>query len=297
MKYPGGIAFMLAILALIGAGPRFSGSLERGKEKRGLHCAMERHSTLPLDLGIPGFSFLRHETHSCGGVTQTVRIYMHERTGLEFVLVPGGAFMMGSSWRDGDQDESPPHPVSLEPFLLCRTECTKMAWDSIGGLDSRQFSGADLPVENASWESVSEWCRKADLRLPTEAEWEYACRAGTDSKYSFGDSESALGLYAWHRGNSGGKPQRVSRKKPNALGLHDMHGNVWELCSDRIHESYRNAPRDGTTWEEGKSPYRVKRGGCFLSRENSYCRSANRGVSAPSRSCGHVGFRPARSIP
>jgi len=297
MKIPGGILFLLGIATLIGSGSRFTASPGLGRGEASWQCGAAKITTLPVDLEIPGFRYLREDTYSCGSVTRKMRIYFHERTGVEFVLVPGGTFLMGSSWRDGDQDESPPHPVAVQPFLLCRTECTKKAWDALGGQDDRRFIGADLPVEGASWESVSDWCRKAGLRLPTEAEWEFACRADTRTSYSFGDSESELDIYAWHKGNSGGRPHEVKRKRPNAFGLHDMHGNVWELCSDRVHDSYRDAPRDGSSWDEGASPYRVKRGGSFLSRENSYCRSANRGMSAPLRNCGHVGFRPAHSIP
>jgi len=245
---------------------------------------------------VPGFSFIGEETFFCGGESRRVKIYSHRSTGLEFVLVPGGTFKMGSPSWDGESDEFPSHPVTVKPFLLCRTECTQDAWDRIGGDDNRSFEGGSLPIEGVSWKACADWCHRAGLRLPTEAEWEYSCRAGTRSKYSFGNTDEDLDPYAWHRDNSNGSPHAVGQKRPNALGLHDMHGNVWELCSDRAHENYRNAPADGSSWESGTNTKRVKRGGSFLSHDPEYCRSANRGQGSFDRGSNYAGFRPALSI-
>ncbi|MFH1998514.1 MAG: formylglycine-generating enzyme family protein, partial [Planctomycetota bacterium] len=243
---------------------------------------------------MPGFSYLKEETFSCGGQTNTVKIYRHDKTGLEFVLVPGGSFMMGSD--DGSSDEKPVHRVSIKPFLLCRTECTQEAWDRIGGKDSRKWRGSNLPIENVSWDACTAWCQKAGLRLPTEAEWEYACRAGTSFSYCFGDSDSSLSGYAWYDGNSGNKTHPVGEKKENAFGLYDMPGNVWEWCQDGYHDSYSGAPSDGSAWDSGASSRRVDRGGSW-DLDSRYCRSANRNRYTPDCCYDYLGFRPALSCP
>lgn len=247
------------------------------------HCTldsnMQKQGWKPT---VSGFTHLREELFSCGGVTRTVQVYLHEKSGLEFVLVPGGSFDMGSRWNEKgrDNDEGPRRRVAVKPYLICRTECTQAAWDRIGGADYRTTRGDALPIEGIRWDDCADWCRRAGLRLPSEAEWEYACRAGTDSRFSFGNSRKELDSYAWSRGNSEGRPHPVGKKKFNALGLFDMHGNVWELCQGRH-----------------SSGHHVKRGGCFLSIEDDYLRSANRGKSSAHHHSGHLGFRPACTIP
>ena len=195
----------------------------------------------------PGFRYLKEETFSCGGQTNAVHIYRHEKTDLEFVLVPGGTFVMGSD----EEDEGPPHEVTIRTFLLCRTECTQTAWDRVGGIDECSWRGGDLPVENVSWSDPAAWCGRAGLRLQSESEWEYACRAGTTTRYYCGDYESSLGSYAWYSDNSDAKTHPVKQKRPNAFGLYDMLGNVWEWCEDKWHDSYDGAPTDGRPWSGG----------------------------------------------
>lgn len=243
------------------------------------------------------FTYLHKETFSCGGQRHTVEIYRHEKTGLEFVLVPGGSFEMGSnSGEDGRYgDEAPVHRVTVRPFLLCRTQCTQEAWDRVGGFDDREWRGIDLPIESVNWENVTDWCRKAELRLPSEAEWEYACRAGTTTRFCFGDSISDLRNYAWYKENSDGRTHPVDKKKPNAFGLYDMHGNVWELCEDVWHDNYNSAPMDGSAWTSGSSSFRTKRGGCWSS-DHRFCRSAIRDRCNPDNRWYNLGFRPACSI-
>jgi formylglycine-generating enzyme required for sulfatase activity len=132
------------------------------------------------------------------------------------------------------------------------------------------------------------------VRLPSEAEWENACRAGGESEYGFGDAEAGLGEHAWCAKNAVGGAGEVATRKPNRWGLFDMHGNVWEWCKDRYHPDYRNAPHDQEAWIDGIFPLRVNRGGSWTDRP-SLCRSAHRDANAPS-SCGETpGFHPAAS--
>jgi len=243
-----------------------------------------------------GFPYLRKETFSCGGQTHTVPIYRHEKTGLEFVQVPGGEFTMGSP--DGESgrhsDEGPQRRVQVKPFLLCRTEVTQAVWDKIGGSDPRNWRGSDLPIEQVSWEDVTAWCKKAGLRLPTEAEWEYACRAGTASRFCFGDTDGELSDYAWYSGGGGRQTHPVGQKRPNAFGLFDMHGNVWEWCEDWYQDSYRGAPTDGSAWLGGSS-FRVNRGGGWVDVPK-HCRSAIRNWSLPGYRLRDLGFRPSSPL-
>jgi formylglycine-generating enzyme required for sulfatase activity len=227
-----------------------------------------------------------------------VKVYRHERTGLEFVLVPGGSFDMGSSpSEDGHQeDEGPRHRVTVEPFLICRTECTQQAWDRIGGKDTRKWRGTAIPIERVTWDDSTAWCRKAGLRLPTEAEWEQACRAGATERYSFGDADSSLDHYAWFESNSNSKTHPAGGKRPNSFGLYDMHGNVWEWCEDTWHVNYSGAPGDGSAWLDSGPSSRVMRGGGWSGHAWG-CRSANRNYYGRNRGSASIGFRPACSLP
>jgi formylglycine-generating enzyme required for sulfatase activity len=183
---------------------------------------------------MPGFAFSRMETFSCGGQTHEVAIYSHAKTGLEFVLVPPGSFDKGLAPDDlmaNDADRL--HRVRLtQPFLISRTECTQRAWDRFDVSCTLTWKGPDLPVHGVTWEQCVRWCRAAGLSLPTHAQWEWACRAGTASRYCFGDSDKEVGEYAWQAEAAEWKVHPVATKKPNAFGLFDVHGNVEEWCAD-----------------------------------------------------------------
>jgi formylglycine-generating enzyme required for sulfatase activity len=137
------------------------------------------------------------------------------------------------------------------------------------------------PVEKVSWDDAQAFCQKLSqitgktYRLPTEAEWEYACRAGTTTRYYFGDNDNQLGDYAWYNGNSNNTTHPVGQKKPNGWGIYDMSGNVWEWCEDDWHDSYAGAPDDGSAWLTNDNDYRMLRGGSWGDIPD-LCRSAFR---------------------
>ena len=179
---------------------------------------------------------------------------------LEMIRVPAGTFTMGGN---GGDDEKPSHPVNVPSFYIGKYEVTQKQWQIVMGNNPSHFKGDDLPVESVSWNDAKEFCKKLTemtgqtYRLPSEAEWEYACRAGT-----MGDYAGKLDEMAWYRKNSVIKTHPVGQKKLNAFGLYDMHGNVWEWCEDVWHDNYNNAPKDGSAWtDSAKQGDRVLRGG------------------------------------
>ncbi len=214
---------------------------------------------------------------------------------IRMAIIPGGGYLMGSE--KGEEDELPVHRVDLNPFYIGRTEITQAEWEAVmGTLPEVGFVGYDRPVESVSWDDAHQFCRRLsertglEVRLPTEAEWEYATRAGTTTKYSFGDDQKLLADYGWYSGNSGDETLPVARKRPNRFGLYDVHGNVWEWCEDRWHDNYEGAPSDGRAWESGDSEYRVVRGGSWGSYSNG-CRSAGRDRNPPGFRSDAVGLR------
>ena len=199
-----------------------------------------------------------------------------------------------------------------KPFELGKYEVTQGQWKSVMGTEPWDGKGdvqadKDCPATYVSWDDATEFCKKLteierksgtlkageEYRLPTEAEWEYACRAGTETAFSFGDDESKLGEYAWFTGNTGSEQyaHKVGTKKPNPWGLHDMHGNVWEWCSDWYDET-RFYGTDPVGLEEGSG--RVFRGGSWWNGPDG-CRSASRHYVVPSYRLYNLGFRVARS--
>ncbi|AKB26593.1 serine/threonine kinase [Methanosarcina sp. MTP4] len=220
--------------------------------------------------------------------------------GMKFVKIPVGDFMMGSKEYN---DEQPVRKVTIKTsFLLSKYPVTQKQWKAVMGNNPSHFRCDNNPVEMVSWEDAQEFIKKLnqmeganEYRLPSEAEWEYACRAGTATKYYFGDDESKLGDYAWYSGNSGGKTHPVGEKNGNPWGIHDMHGNVWEWVQDKYHGNYEGAPSDESAWEGGSSSNRFKRGGSWFSVAG-YCRSAYRSYLAPGSRLDYLGFRLLRKL-
>jgi formylglycine-generating enzyme required for sulfatase activity len=233
--------------------------------------------------------------------------------GMKLVLIPKGTFMMGSpASEQGRDDDETQHEVTIsEDYYLGVFEVTQGQYEKVMGTNPSYFpkrvigksDSSMYPVEKVSWEDAVEFCKKlSDLpeekkagrvyRLPTEAEWEYACRAGSKSAYSFGADSTSLGDYAWFGENSGNQTHPVGEKKANAWGLYDMHGNVWEWCSDCWGKYPKGSVSDPSGPSEGS--YRVNRGGCW-GIGAADCRSANRSWLDPSiRNYGY-GFRVALS--
>ncbi len=236
---------------------------------------------------------------------KNIEVFTSPSTGMEFVLIPAGEFDMGSPSEEKDRSdyESPAHKVTIKnSFYLGKSSVTQKQWKKVMGNNPSHFKGEARPVEMVSWEDVQEFVAKLNekegtdkYRLPSEAEWEYACRAGTQTSFSFGDDESKLNEYAWYAENSGSKTHSISQKKPNSWGLYDVHGNVWEWVQDEWHEDYNGAPSDGTVWEDGDSSDRVSRGGSWYCN-TEFCRSAGRFRREPESRFGNLGFRLLRKL-
>lgn len=234
----------------------------------------------------------------------------------EFVpLEPGqgkypASFVMGSTG-DVPASEKPARTVKLSrPFAIARYEVTQELYAAIMGRNPSKWKGPRNSVEMVSWHEAGDFCQKvtaalrqrkliADdevIRLPSEAEWEYACRAGTTTKYSFGDAVEELTHYAWFKGNAAGNDPPVGKKKPNPWGLYDMHGYVWEWCQDAWQPNYDHAPADARPRTAPDAAERVLRGGAWTEPAD-HCRSAFRGHMPPDRRSDAIGFRCVRARP
>ncbi len=224
--------------------------------------------------------------------------------GMEFVKIPGGEFNMGSPPNEaGRSDLIPVHRVKISHvFYMGKYEVTQKQWRDVMGDIPSNFKGDNLPVEQVSWRDVQNFIKKLNekegtnkYRLPTEAEWEYAARAGTTTRYSFGDDESQLGDYAWYDANSSSVTHVVGQKKPNPWGLYDIHGNVGEWVQDVWHGDYNGAPTDGSSWEIGGGSDRVFRGGDWGDKAR-FCQPAGRYYLDPGARSINLGFRLLRSL-
>jgi formylglycine-generating enzyme required for sulfatase activity len=269
--------------------------------------------------GSPQHKILTRRTRRTG---QHFYEALSEEIRLDMVLIPGGTFMMGSP--DGEEDaladEKPQHEVTVPQFFMGRYPITQAQWRVVAGYpkvdrelnpDPSHFKGDDRPVETVNWDDATEFCQRLSqytdrqYRLPSEAEWEYACRGGTQTPFSFGNyiSTELVNYNGSEYGESPackskGETTDVGSYPPNNFGLCDMHGNVWEWCEDDWHGSYENAPTDGSVWlnrEYGIGRKITKGGSCFVIPWD--CRSACR-VSTVRGYCHYgFGFRVACAAP
>jgi len=247
--------------------------------------------------------------------------------GVTFVEIGPGVFRMGSTSRAEGGDwlgklckpfglpwgkkpeasvEMPVHWVEFRRgFWIATTEITNAQYERFQEKHERsEYSrGDDDPVADVSWDEAKKYCgwlaerSGRPVRLPSESEWECACRAGSDREFTYGDDEENLSEYAWFGDDWESGTRAVATKRPNRWGLYDLHGNVWEWCEETYHETYKDAPTDGSAWTEGGemwegSPFRVGRGGCWYGSAG-LCRSAGRGWGLPARRFWVFGFRPA----
>ncbi len=210
----------------------------------------------------------------------------HQQTGIELLLCPPGEFLMGSPETEADRrGDERQHPRRIEhPFYIGRTEVTQEQWSKVMGTNPSSLNSPRHPVETVSWNDCQSFVDRCSgqLRLPSEAEWEYACRAGTTSTFA-----GELDTMAWFDDNSGNQPHTAGSKLANPWGLHDMHGNVWEWCED-LYSDY--PPRGDQSASISGGPYRVIRGGGW-NDDSDYCRSAIRYGDGPGSAYASYGFR------
>jgi formylglycine-generating enzyme required for sulfatase activity len=217
---------------------------------------------------------------------------------MELVLISPGQFVMGSAL--GLPLELPTRKVTVDhPFLLGKYPVTREQWQAVMGSDPSEFRDeTSLPVQNVSWDDAQNFCERLSrtiervVRLPSEAEWEYACRGGTATEFFFGETDAALAQHAWFDLNSKDRPHPVGLKQANPWGLHDILGNVWEWCADVWHGDYAGASADGTPWRVGVEgqPRRCLRGGSW-NYDAFRCRSAYRSREWKHFATNHFGLR------
>lgn len=288
-----------------------------------LNLIIEQASALRKERAGTPFSFetvtvdrqgneIRRETYIARSFTET----LPQSVSLEMVTIPSGEFMMGSPETEDERsgDEGPQHRVAVQSFLLGKYPITQEQWRVVAALrlvkrhieaDPSHFKGKDRPVEQASWLDAEEFCLRLSeatgrtYRLPSEAEWEYACRAGTQTPFAFGETITSdlanfNGNYTYASAPEGKYRQQttdVGSFLPNAFGLFDMHGNVWEWCLDHWHDQYNGAPTDGSAWlTKNDNSSRILRGGSWFPYPR-WCRSAYRGFNSPDIRYDIMGFR------
>ncbi len=228
------------------------------------------------------------------------------RVKLQMVQIPEGKFMMGSPANEKERfpQEEPQHEVMISEFFMGKYEVTQEQYQEIMKKNPSNFKSADRPVESVSWNDANEFCAKLSqktgriYRLPSESEWEYASRAGTTTAFYFGESITTKlvnydGNYPYANAAQGEYRKEttpIGKFPPNAFGLYNMCGNVWEWCLDRYHNNYNGAPVDGSAWVDGDDARRLLRGGSWLNNAR-YCRSAYRDRYVPDSRSDTFGFR------
>ncbi len=224
-------------------------------------------------------------------------LWVEPKTGMEFVWVPTGCFQMG-----GDRSDAQPiHRVCVNGFWMGRHEVTQAQYEQIKHFNPSKFIGPNRPVEQISWHFATRYVESMSyitgtrVRLPSEAEWEYACRAGGAHKMYCG-SGSDPGRLAWYDANSNGWPHDVGQLAPNDWGLYDMSGNVWEWTQDCYNKNYIGAPADGSAWESGDCSKRIYRGGAWYNNPGNLL-AASRNNNDTDSYISNIGFRVVREIP
>ena len=222
-------------------------SVGEGKRRRkGRKAVLLTGTTLLILLGMTAWFSWDHIRfwwlfEPLGSNEQVYPEYRHRETGIVMVRVPGGTFMMGSPEDEAESrnDEHPEHQVTMSSFLIGKYEVSQAEWDKVMGSNPAQLKGDNRPVETVSWEDCQEFCLKLGLSLPTEAQWEYACRAGSGGPFA---GTGRLDDMGWWTENSGRRLHAVGEKEPNDFGLYDMQGNVWEWCEDVYDEGFYARP-------------------------------------------------------
>jgi formylglycine-generating enzyme required for sulfatase activity len=242
---------------------------------------------------------------------------------LLFTVASGGCVLSGLHWRRSSREldtarseyvaaktqfdeerqaEKPAHSVTLtKPFYMGKFVVTQEQYQQLVGMNPSRFKGKDNPIEMVSWDDAQAFCKKLNdlthqaARLPTEAEWEYSCRAGTTTAYYFGDNEADLDRVAWHYWNSKKMTHPVGQKEPNAFGLYDMHGNVWQWCEDRFRKDYYGKSETENPKGPSEGAYRLLRGGSWR-YDTVYCRSASRFPNSAGNRGDYYGFRVVLTV-
>ncbi|WP_427157819.1 SUMF1/EgtB/PvdO family nonheme iron enzyme [Aliinostoc sp. HNIBRCY26] len=255
-------------------------------------------------IGFLGSKTKKHEIQRIRKQNKFYRETLVNGVVLDMVAIPGGKFLMGSPEDEPERSksESPQHNVTVKPFFMGKFPVTQAQWKAVAGFakvnidlnpDPSRFQGANRPVEKVSWNDAVEFCARLSqktgkiYRLPSEAEWEYACRAGTTTPFYFGELMTE-GLANYNRNYQ--QTTDVGKFPANPFGLFDMCGNVWEWCQDEWHDDYLNAPNDGSAWLRNGRNNKLIRGGSWGSNPRT-CRSANRGSYTAVNRSNHFGFR------
>lgn len=274
---------------------------EHEKKVKLLKAEREKlEAPIPYYLGsvnIPGFTFMHKRKFMLGDEKQEIEEYMHEATGMEFILIPSGKTQIGSHHF---ASEEPIRTIKMNAFFMAKYTCTQQQWQKIMKTTPWQGqkhvkNGDNFPAVFISWNDCKEFCLRSGLSLPSEVQWEYACRGKRSTDFSFGIDSSLSDEYVWDKQNAGQcldkYAHEVGQKAPNLYGLYDMHGNVYEWCEDDWHPTYQGAPSTEEAWISlPRASHRVNRGGSFSSLPLFY-RSSNRSSSPVTEKLNNLGVR------